>query len=158
MFSEVKDALYKGENTEILDKLQAQKMALRILSFDEFNLDIASRLDMYFMKIDRVIFVTMLKQLSFKHNEDIPFIHKSIEKEDVLMELFKRVAKLYGWSMRELDANIHVLMLLAENKDWVRDMALKVGMTKTQLRKLGIKVEKPKKKVHETVSLSSFLK
>ena len=71
MYNEVLGALYRGENEEVLEKTHCQRLALRILSFDPFNLDVSSRLDKYFMKIDRGLFATMLKRLPFKHKEEI---------------------------------------------------------------------------------------
>jgi len=157
MYNEVLNALYRGENEEVLDKTHAQRLALRILSFDPYNMEVASRLDKYFMKIDRVLFSSMLKRIPFKHTEEITYISKGTEKADVYTEFFKRIAKLYRWSMRELDANMPVLQLFLEDREWVKEMGLKVGLSREQLRKLGISVDKPKKRIRKNMSLTDFV-
>jgi len=157
MYKEVYKALYEGENEEVLEKPHNQHLALRILSFDPFNIDISSALDKYFGKIDRIMFTVMLKRLPFRHKEEVPYLPKPAEKEDAQTEFFKRLAKLYKWSIRELEANMPILLLFFENKEWVKEMALKVGMSREQLKKLGIEIAKPKKKVRKNMSLADFM-
>ena len=156
MYQQVLDALYRDGDPEILRKSHGQRLAIKMLSFDEFNLELASKLDRYFGRVDKDYIYHMLRRLPFKKTEP-RYIKKVEEKKDALSELFKRLARYYGWSMRELEANMQVLQMLAEDKNWLLQMAKFVGLDRKQMKNLGLSVSKPKVKRRKAKTLLDFI-
>ena len=198
MYQQVLDALYRDGDPEILRKSHGQRLAIKMLSFDPYNIELASRLSIYVGKIDKDYIYAMLRRLPFKGtlpkyikkrkepyltipypakpnltspdptaphqtSPDLtkPHLTKS-EKNNksyyiALTELFKRLARYYGWSMRELEANMQVLQMLAEDKNWLLQMAKFVGLDRKQMKNLGLSVSKPKVKRRKAKTLFDFI-